>query len=362
MKRHIRLLKALPLSLVLSAPLFSLAEGGHKTEDVRKTKLINRSYTVTADDKLQIENQFGDVTVTTWDQSRITVDIEIGARAGSDEKAQNILDQIDIREDKGDHNISFRTKVGEIHSNSGSRHDGNGGGDNRTFYIDYVIHMPAGNPLDIHNDFGHTEVPDFKGPVNLTSKYGSLVAGNLANVGNIDVEFGKATIGDITNGKIVFQYNGNSKIGKVNGNVHIVSEFSSHVQVNVGESVKELVVNESYSGIRMVVDKNVSAQISIHTNFGEFKNESEFTIKEKSEDNDDSGPKFDKDYTGTLNDGKAQIKVKSEFGSLRLTTFGDDNGDDDRQYRNRRKEKDKSKDKDKDKDKEKDKDTDVSVS
>jgi len=325
-------------------------------QNSRKTKVINRSYTVTAEDKLQIENSFGDVTVNTWDKPQITVDIEIGARASSDEKAQDILDQIEVHEDKADHVISFHTHVGEIHNHGNSRHDD--GGDNRTFYIDYVVHMPAVNPLDLHNDFGRTEVPDLKGLVNLTSKYGSLTAGNLANVGNIDVEFGKATLGDITNGKIVLQYDGSTHIGTLCGNVRIVSEFSNRIQLNVGGCLTDLSVSESYSGIRMVVDKNLSAQITIHTNFGEFHNESEFSIKEKHEDEGDMGPKFDRDYSGTIGDGKAQIKVKSEFGSLRLSTVGDDNGDDDR-----KKDKDKHKDKAKDKDKDKDKDNSgVSVS
>jgi hypothetical protein len=350
MKRHIRLLSILSLSLVLSAPLLSLAQG-RNSEDVRKTKLINRSYTVTSEDKLQIENSFGDVTVSTWDQPKITVDIEIGARAGSDEKAQDILGQIDVREDKSDHLIEFRTKVGEIHNHdSHGRH--NDGGDNRTFYIDYVIHMPAVNPLDVHNDFGRTEIPDLKGMVNLTSKYGSLTAGDLASVGTIDVEFGKASIGTISNGKVILQYDGPSTIGKISGNVRINSEFSNRVQINVGEGVTELNVVESYSGIRMVVGKDLSAQINIHTNFGEFNNETEFTIKEKHEGDEDSGPRFDRDYSGTLGDGKAVIKVKSEFGSLRLTTVGDNNNEDNDHDR-----KNKHKDKDKDKDK-----TEVSVS
>lgn len=347
MKKHIRLLNVLALSLVLSAPLSSPAQKGSDRGDVRKSKLINRSYTVTAEDKLQIENSFGDVTVSTWDQPKITVDIEIGARAYTDEKAQDILNQIDVKEDKSDHLIEFHTKVGEIHNHDshGNRH--NDGGDNRTFYIDYVIHMPTVNPLDIHNDFGRTEVPDLKGLVNLTSKYGSLTAGNLANVGAIDVEFGKAAIGDVSNGKIVLQYDGPSSIGKISGAVRINSEFSNRVQVEVGEGVTDLTVTESYSGIRMVVGKDLSAQINIHTNFGEFRNETEFTIREKHEGDEDSGPKFDRDYSGTLGDGKAQIKVKSEFGSLRLSTIGDNNGDDDQDKKNKHKDKEKDKDKNK---------------
>ena len=71
-----------------------------------------------------------------------------------------------------------------------------------------------------------------------------------------------------------------------------------------------------------------------------------------------TGPHFDRDYSGTFGDGKAQIKVKSEFGSLRLSTVGDDNGDDEQDRKNKHKDKDKDKNKDKDKDK----DSDVSVS
>jgi len=356
MKRHIRLLSVLLFSIVLSAPLLGMAQ------NVKRTKLINRSYNVTAEDKLEINNSFGDVTVSTWDEQKITVDIEIGARATTDARAQIILDSLEIRESKSNHLYSFHTKVGDFHYHNGSRHDA-GEGDNRSFYIDYVVHMPAGNPLDVHNDFGRTEIPNFQGLINLKSNYGNLTTGNLANVGFIDVEFGQANIGEITNGKVLFQYNGNSRIGKINGNVRINSEFSSRVQISIGDNLQELSVVESYSGIRMVVDKNLSAQINIHTNFGEFKNESEFTIKEKHEEEEDPGPKFDRDYSGTVGDGKAQIKVKSEFGSLRLTNFGDDNGNFDREYKYRYKDKNKDKDKSKDKDKDKDKDkTDVSVS
>jgi len=79
----------------------------------------------------------------------------------------------------------------------------------------------------------------------------------------------------------------------------------------------------------------------VHTSFGSFHNDSEFNIREKREgDNDNTGPRFDKDYSGQAGDGKASIKIKSSFGNVRLTYPGAPDI----------KEKDK-KDKDKDKDK-----------
>lgn len=349
MKKHIRLLNLAAVLLVLSAPVMTIAARGD--EDVRKQRLINKHYDVTADDKLEIDNQFGNVVVSTWDRNEITVDIEISARASSEERAQNIMDKIDVKDGRDGKSIWFKTKVGEINNNNGNRH-----GDNeRGFYIDYVVHMPAANRLEIANSFGKTEVPAFKGLVTLTSKFGSLNTGKLDNVDQIDVEFGRAYISSVNNGKVIFKFNKESRIGKVDGNVRISSEFSQNVQFNVADEINELNVVESYSGVRLVVNKDLSAQIDVHTSFGKFHNESDFNIDEQRED--DPGPRFDRDYSGRAGDGRARIKIKSSFGSVRLSYTGSGDNNDDEGDGDRVKEKNKVKNKQKDKDK--DRDTDI---
>jgi hypothetical protein len=360
------MLSSISFFLVLSAPFVSMATGRgnmapgnlapisgkmvlHEGNEVKKTRLINKSYPVNADDKLDIQNQFGNVTVSTWDKAEITVDIEIGARAATDEKAQDIIDRIDVDDSKDDHEISFKTKVEEIHNSNGNR--GREIEGERSFYIDYVIHMPSANRLEIENSFGKTEVPDFAGLVTLNSKFGSLNTGRLGNVDLVNVEFGRATIAAVTNGRVTFKYDKETRIGKVNGNVKITSDFSSNVQFNVADNVEDLSVFESYSAVRMVVGKDLSADIEAHTSFGSFHNDTEFTIKEHREDESDYGPHFDKDYSGTAGDGKGKIRIKSSFGSVRISNTNgrdsDDDGDDD---------------KDKEKDKHKSRTTTVSVS
>ena len=346
MKKHIRLLNVAAVLLVLSAPVMTLGANGD--QDVRKQRMINKNYSVTADDKLEIDNQFGNVVVSTWDKSEITVDIEISARASSEDRAQEIMNRIDVKDGREGHNIWFKTKVGEIHNNNSNkgRNDGE-----RGFYIDYVVHMPAGNRLEIANSFGKTEIPAFKGLVTLTSKFGSLSTGKLDNVDQIDVEFGKAYITSVNSGKVIFKFNKESRIGKVDGNVKITSEFSQNVQFSVADGIQELSVFESYSGVRVVVEKDLSAQIDVHTSFGKFHNESEFEISELK-DPDIYGPKFDRDYTGKAGDGRARIRIKSSFGSVRLSNVGDkgqeDEGDDDDDDGGKGKHKNKNKSKDKD--------------
>jgi len=313
MKKHIKLSSFIAL-LALAASLPTYAQ------QIRRQRLINKSYPVTADDKLQIYNQFGNVSIATWDKEEITVDIEIGARAATEEKVKEIMDKLDVKESKEAHTISFKTTVDEIQNGNNSKKGGEG---DRSFYIDYVVHMPTGNRLEIENSFGKTSVTDFNGPISISSKFGSLNTGKLDNVDFIDVEFGKAFITEINNGKVLFKYNDQSRIGRVRGNVKITSEFSGNVQFNVANNIQELAVFESYSTVRMVVDQNLSADIDVHTSFGSFRNESGFNINEnRSEGGDDFGPKFDKDYSGRAGEGKAKIRIKSSFGTVRLSHYG----------------------------------------
>lgn len=321
MKKHIRLFSgSLFLPLILAIPQFSRAAGGD--EDPTRRRLINKSYDVTANDKLEIENQFGNVVVSTWDKDQITVDIEIETKATTDEKAKEMMDKVDVKDERTGNTISFKTKIGDIHDRNGDHKSKDGKGI-MSFHIDYVIHMPAANPLELTNSFGKITVPDMKGAVKLTSKFGGLTAGKLSNVDAIHVEFGEASIGEMTNGKLMLKFDKRSEVGKLGGNVKINVEFSDHVALNVDDDINDLSISESYSNVRMVVSKALSADYDIHTSFGEFHNDSGFALQEKKGDSDE-GPRFDKDYSGKSGDGKAKIKIRSSFGSVRLSHTGPD--------------------------------------
>jgi hypothetical protein len=343
MKRHLNLLNTLVFITLLSLPAFSFAGNG---DEVEKKKAINKSYTVTASDKLNIENSFGNVVINIWDKNEIKVDIDIAANGSTEERAQKILDEIEVTESRSGSNIYFKTDVGEIHNNGGHHKDKGEDGreNNRTFHIDYVVYMPKMNPLKIENSFGKITVPDLGGLSNLTSKFGGLIAGKLDNVEAIDVEFGTADIAQVRNGKVTFKFDSKSHIDKISGSVRINSEFSGNVQLNIQDNIEELTLNESYSKIRMIATKELSANFDIHTSFGSFHNSSDFKISEDRDDNE-SGPRFDKDYTGKAGDGKAKIKIKSSFGSVRLSHTADKDSDDDREERTERKERKERKEK-----------------
>jgi hypothetical protein len=336
MKKHINPFKGFILLAFALSPLLSMAHDG---DNVERKRTISKTYTVGPDDLLGIENSFGNVTVETWDKNTIQVDIEIGVRASSDEKAQQMLDQISVSDHQGIHEIEFKTDIGHM----GGKGNNNRSEDNRRFYVDYKISMPSKNPLRIENSFGKTSVPDFAGTASLTSKFGELTTGKITNAKLIHVEFGKAEIGKLTNAEVIFKFNSKSNVAGISGNSKVDVQFCSQVNLSVDNTVRELSVYDSYSTVNLRVSVGLSAQFEVYTNFGSFKNKTAFNISEESED-DNSGPKFDKTYSGTAGSGSAKIKIKSSFGSVRVANENDKSVD-------KEDKEDKEDDKDDDKDK-----------
>jgi hypothetical protein len=319
MKKLINPFKGLILLAFALAPLLSSANNG---DNIEKKRTISKTYTVTAEDRLAIENSFGNITVSTWDKNVIQVDIEIGVRAPSDEKAQQMLDQINVTDHQGVKEIHFRTDIGRM----SGKNKNNDNGDGRKFYVDYKVSMPSKNPLSIENSFGKINIPDFAGTTTLISKFGELTTGKIPNAKLIHVEFGKAEIGSLNNADIIFKFNSNSYVAGLSGSSKVDVQFCSRVDLTVDNAVTELSLFQSYSTINLKVSNTLSAQFDVYTNFGSFHNKTGYNISEEKED-DSSGPKFDKTYSGSAGSGSAKIKIKSSFGSVRLVNLDDKSTD-----------------------------------
>src|ERR1700687_510142 len=284
MKKHINPFKGLILMAFAMAPLLSKATDG---DNVEKKRTISKTYNVGPDDKLSIENSVGNVTVATWDKNTIQVDIEIGVSASSDEKAQHMLDEINVTDKQNGQSINFKADIGNMGNGKGNK---NYDGDHRRIYVDYKISMPSSNPLNIENSFGKINIPDFAGKASLTSKFGELTTGKIPNAKMIHVEFGKAEIGQLNNSEVIFKFNSKSTVAGLSGNSKVDVQFCSQVSISIENSISELSLFQSYSTINLKVPDNLSAQFDVYTNFGSFKNRTGFNIAQENED-ENSGPK-----------------------------------------------------------------------
>lgn len=311
MKKHTEVRKYIlttALLLVTSAWLFA-ADG----PDVEKKKTYSKSYNLSANDKVSINNQFGEVKITTWNKSEVKVDVTIIVKGSSEERAQNILDNISIEDNKGGEGVSFKTNFGKQEWKGDKKNNNN----SQSMEINYEVNMPASNPLKLESQFGKSFVPDMSGPVEITHKFGELVAGNLSNIKELHVEFGSAVVESINNCKIVIKFS-KAEIKKMTGEIKGNFEYCDKVKLTLNNSATDFNLNNQFSKIEVNVADGFNGDFDIHTNFGEFHNGTSIVIKEKKEDDDEHGPKFDKDYSGKSGSGACKVRIKSSFGTVRF--------------------------------------------
>jgi len=277
---------------------------------VEKKKTYTKSYTVSSNDKVSFTNQFGELKINTWDKNEVKVTVTITAEASTDEKAQTILDRISIEDGKNDGGVYFKT-------NFEKEKDQWKNGEKQGYHIDYEVYMPTRNPLWAKNEFGPMRISDYSGEVTLESKYGSLTTGRLSNVKKVSVEYGKGTIGSISNGSLVIKYS-KATIDNLDGAVNAVFEYSDIVKLHVDNDTKELTVKNSYSRLYLNVNTNISANFDISTSYGDLNNKTSFDIKEENADDNHRGPRFNKRYQGKSGSGNIAMKIKSEYGQITL--------------------------------------------
>jgi hypothetical protein len=306
-----------PSTTVLFLLQFTTAAAVENPADllVEKRKTYSKSYSISTADRISLNNQFGEMKIQTWNKNEVKADVIIVAKGSTDDIAQKILDRITIEDGKSGNGVWFNTKIRDMNENwnKGKKKEYR----EQSMKIDYMVYLPAGNSLEAMNQFGPLSIPDYSGPVDLESKFGSLTAGRLEKPKEISVEFGEARIESINGGKFTIKFS-KGEVKSISGTVSVNVEFCDKIKIGMSNSMKDLNLRTSYSTVYLDALSTLSASFDIHTNFGEFKNKTAFSIPEEKDGDDRYGPKFDKNFRGTAGGGSNRIKIKSEFGEVVL--------------------------------------------
>lgn len=279
---------------------------GRKRYENFKERNISKSYPASGNN-LTIENQFGDVKITTWDKNEIKVDIHIEASSDNKERAENTFNKIDVKDKQEGKDINFTTTFS---------HDKEGHCDNcsSTMIIDYDIHMPATNKLTLRNSFGDIDIPDYSGPLSISSNYGGLTAGKMAKLDKLEINFGHATLKSLSNCDVTFSYS-SITIDNLSGNNKMKMEFCSYSKISLDNDLSSLTLHDSYSVVHLRPAANFSASYDISTSYGSFTDKTGAGIK-RTDTPQQYGPDLDKHYEGKSGSGAAKIVINSSFGSI----------------------------------------------
>jgi hypothetical protein len=303
-----------------------------------KTRIISKTYSVDKNDKLAINNQFGKVVIHTWTKNEIKVDVEVKAFEASDSEATKLLETVNITDSRLNDVISFKTTFDKTSMNVWSRVK-NGKEERRGVQVNYEIYMPAKNALDITNRYGSTVVPDFAGPVNINSSYGSLTAGKLDNTANqVKVSYGSASMSDYANGNLAISYGSlklinadkvnatikysGAKITKLfNGGNFDLSYVGGFRIDEVDRNVKNLIINSSYSGVTLGIDENADFNFDVTVSYAGFNydNQKMNLVNQLTDPGKTKTWSPTKNYKGSMGKGSdSKIIIKSNYGGVKF--------------------------------------------
>ncbi len=332
---------ASPDSLVYSVP------AQPESPDADRKKSITKVYTVDANDALTVDNQYGTVAVDLWDKPEVRIQITVTANADNDNRIQQLLDGVSIEDSRSGNQITIKT----ICDRANNWQIGNWmkGGERNYVKIDYLVSMPRQNALTVRNKFGNTTIPTFRAPLAIYSRYGNFQANDLAGLtNNIDVAYGNADIGTMTDGKIDIAYS-KLELDKVNvltlinkfGKLHIGNvgrldanvEYSGAVIGTVRQSAKvnlsfsggfrieqflpgtdRVDIHASYSSVTLPAE-NMDCDFDVTVSYGNFRAPSASHLTSQP---DDKPGRMTKQYIGRTGTGTngPHLKIFSSFGNV----------------------------------------------
>lgn len=226
--------------LVLFVPALSYCNSNFNGRHTKEKK-VTKSYNVSANDMLIIDNSYGNVDISTWDQNKVVIEVYIKTNGDDEEKVQQKLEDINIEFNQSSSGVSAKTHfTREDQSWWSSLFNSSS---NVNMEINYVIKAPERHSVDIENDYGGIYIDRLLGNAKISCDYGKIDIGELRGNSN----------------QLNFDYTRNSHIGYIR-NAEINADYSGYEV----EEAEKLYVNADYTDSRI---KKV-AQIDFNCDYG----------------------------------------------------------------------------------------------
>jgi hypothetical protein len=290
--------------------------------DAEKRKTFEKTYKVNSADILNIDNRYGRVHVNTWNKNEIKVKVDMIARAGSDNKATDMLSRMKVEESK-DGNTIFVKTVYEPSRVSGPS----------SSEINYTIYMPEANAITVKNIYGDVYLAALKGKADIIMKYGNLKCDRLSNPNNnLKLTYGSGSCSYINGGTLQSAYfdlnvaeakdlRGFSKyseltIGKLGEELNMDMKYGSFRVNNISNNVRSIKLASTYIPISLNFADNSAFNFNVNVQYGDFKVNKDLvniTSIEKDYTSADYKGKFGSAAT------KAAVSITSKYGDVRFT-------------------------------------------
>lgn len=324
---------------------------------ISKQKSIKKTYIVNSNAGIDIDNKYGNISVSTWDEDKIDLDITIKVTGGNEKWVDEKLNSIDVNITALKSMVTAVTQLG----NSSMKSKGS----SNSFEINYVIKIPKNGSVKLMNKYGNISTLTIEGATNIACKYGKVTLGRLNNASNrlqidycqnssidfvksatiearysglkindsgnvtLDANYTDVTIGQAQNIKYDSNY-GNLKFEKVNsitgaGNYLTIgiSELSNSLSIdatysklnvsNITSNANNINISTGYTDVSLGYDPNYAFDFDINTRYGGIKADNSLDISVSETKN------TSKRISGSnKKKGQNTININSNYGNVTL--------------------------------------------
>jgi hypothetical protein len=217
-----------------------LNANGIYNQVVELKKEIIKEFSINQNGTLNIENKYGQIIVHDWDKNKVKFEVTITVKAGSEKKANQKLDEINIIMENGVNIVSAISVVEEQNTNwfwswwnSSS---------NIEYDITYNVWCPSTLKHVLKQEYGNINTGIIQGDAKIMISYGDLKSRQFNGNLNLDIKYGDANIAHMTDGKIDLSY-GELTCNELNS-LTLESKYSKVTLKNAGA----LVIDSKYDG------------------------------------------------------------------------------------------------------------------
>lgn len=287
---------------VILSFLFALLFAAKAFANEEYYKEFRKSISVPANVTLDLQVNFSDVTITTWDQPTMEIVVKMDLNVKSQERADAIANAVFVNEKPDWIRLNIDIPGGKTWTM----------GKNETTTITAEIKMPASGNLSGQVGFGDLVITDLLGVCQLVTNYGDFVANSLGNSNNtLKHDFGDLIVKKLGGGTVNAGY-GDVRIEELTGKAEFKHDFGDLKIQSVNKSCTRVVVNGSYGDVAISLSKTTGANFDLRTDFGNVKVDSS---AKKSQSKTDFNSET---IQGSLGNGDCQVIVSNSFGDIKL--------------------------------------------
>ncbi|NJB35591.1 hypothetical protein [Croceivirga sp. JEA036] len=218
--------------------LLLLLFGGSLMAQESLTKTIHEEFKLDANGELHVENKYGNVKITGWEQSKVKVNITVKVNHKKEDNAKDLLNRVrpEIRSNQSFVSITslitnrntgwfadFFNKTNPIDT------------DRSRVQIDYEVYVPKEAKLNVKNKFGDILIEDWKGELEINLEHGDLWLGETINKANIQLKFGKIRAKSIISARIALK---NGELNMDDAKKLQLTTEGSEIQLNATETLE----------------------------------------------------------------------------------------------------------------------------